>query len=381
MAPELLSIKTVSSLDNISEADWDALLTPHDGPFVRHRFLLGLELTGCLGADTGWRPLHITLWLGQKLLGAVPCYLKSNSEGEFVYDFSWAQLAYRMGIEYYPKLVVGIPFTPATGGRLLVHPQAPEGTREALIDGLKRVYLATGVSSLHINFVWEEDARALEKAGFALWLGTQYHWKNPGFTSWEDFLSRFNAKRRKQLKRERREVEAYAQTRTHRGGEITPQVLDIMHRVYVSTADKYFPYTRQYLTRAFFEWMRTELPEQLEIVLAEAQGGPLAAALCIRGADRLYGRYWGCLEDRPFLHFHVCYYHPIDECIRAGVQVFEPGAGGEHKRPRGFEPTLTYSAHLLREPRFDRYIRSQLARHNQWILQQLEADCDGESEG
>lgn len=372
MAPELLTLKTVPSLEQISEAQWDALLSPHDTPFVKHRFLLGLELTGCLNGDTGWKSLHITLWEGDKLIGAAPCYLKSNSEGEFVYDFSWAQVAYQMGIPYYPKLLVGVPFTPATGGRLLVHPLAPEGTRQMLIEGIKRVYEATGVSSLHINFVWEEDARALEQAGFVLWYGVQYQWKNPGFSSWEDFLSRFNAKRRKQLKREKREVESYAQTRTHRGAEISPQVLEVMHRVYVGTADKYFPYTRQYLTRGFFEWMQTQLPEHLEIVMAEDHGRPLAAALCIRGAERLYGRYWGCLEDRPFLHFHVCYYHSIEECIRTGIKVFEPGAGGEHKRPRGFEPTMTFSAHLIRDARLNRLIRTQLSRHNAWIVQQLE---------
>ncbi|RYE78936.1 MAG: GNAT family N-acetyltransferase, partial [Myxococcales bacterium] len=343
-----LEISTADSLAEVTATEWDALLDDDDTPFVRHAWLRSLEEAGCVEPESGWRPCHVLLRQGGVLRGAAPAYLKGNTEGEFVFDHGWAQAAPRFGVRYYPKLIVAVPFTPATGRRLLVR-RGDEAAAKLLAQGIRAVSDQLGLSGAHTLFTHESDRGALDEAGFAPRHGLQFHWFNRGYTRYDDFLASFNSKRRHQLKRERREVEQSGLvTTTYRGRDITDEVLDAMFRFYLKGVEAHYPWGRQYLNRAFFELVRERMGDHLDIVLARDQGRPVAGCFNVAGARRLYGRYWGCDEPRPFLHFHVCYYHSIEQCIERGYQVFEPGAGGEHKLPRGFDPTLTVSAHHLR---------------------------------
>ncbi len=357
-----LTLRVVDRIAELPPADWDALVGPDDGPFVRHAWLATLEEAGCIEPKLGWRAQHLTLWRGGRLVAAAPAYLKGNSEGEFVFDHGWARAAAQAGIRYYPKLIVAVPFTPATGARLLAAPGPDrDAYRVALASGARRVAEELGLSGVHVLFARRDELEALEAAGLAPRLGMQFHWTNRGYRSYDDFLATFNAKRRHQLKRERREsLAAGLRYETLRGDALTPAARQAMLRFYHGTADRYYPWTRRYLTDRFFELICERMPEHVEVVLASEGDRPIAGAFNVAGAGRLYGRYWGADEARPFLHFHVCYYHSIEDCIARGIAVFEPGAGGEHKLPRGFEPTLTYSAHALTEPRLDAAVRRHL---------------------
>lgn len=367
------SVRLVESLSQLDADAWNALLPPHASPFVQYAWLEALESTGCVGGQTGWRAQHVTVWEGERLVGAAPAYLKFNSEGEFVFDHGWAQGARQLGIAYYPKLLVAVPFTPATGARFLIHPEASaDAVGQILAQALVQVQEKRRLSSSHILFHPESQAQSLERSGFMTRLGVQFHWNNRGYQTWEDFLASFNSKRRHQLKRERREVEQSGiQTRTYRGNEISERVLNAMFEFYLSSVEKYRPWTQQYLTRGFFERVVARMPESIEIVLAEKGGKAIAGAFNVAGGERLYGRYWGAVEEHPFLHFHVCYYHSIEQCILRGIQVFEPGAGGGHKLPRGFEPTLTFSSHTVSDPRLARAVQHFLtaeAAHIQRVV-------------
>jgi predicted N-acyltransferase len=369
MDEERIEISTVDDIRQVSSDTWDALLTPEDTPFVRHAWLRSLEDAGCVRPEVGWRPCHLLVRRTGALVAAAPAYLKANTEGEFVFDHGWVQAAPRFGVRYYPKLIVAVPFTPATGRRLLTR---DDRLRGLLAHAIRAVSDRMGLSSAHVLFPDERDRETLETSDFALRYGVQFHWVNRGYRCYEDFLATLNSKRRHQLRRERREVEASGiGTMTYRGQEISDEVLGAMFRFYLKGVEAHFPWGRQYLNERFFELVRERMGEHLEIVLARDGGRPIAGCFNVAGGGRLYGRYWGCDEHRPFLHFHVCYYHSIEQCILRGVQVFEPGAGGEHKMPRGFEPTLTASAHHLRDPRFGAAIRDYLARERAAIEEEL----------
>jgi predicted N-acyltransferase len=369
MDEERIEISTSDDIRQVSAAEWDALLAPEDTPFVRHAWLRSLEEAGCVQPEVGWRPCHILVRKAGRLVAAAPAYLKGNTEGEFVFDHGWAQAAPRFGVRYYPKLIVAVPFTPATGRRLLTRDDALRGL---LAEAVRVVGDRLGVSGVHVLFPVEQDRGALEEAGYDLRNGVQFHWVNHDYKSYEDFLATFNSKRRHQLKRERREVEkSGVVTTTYRGEEITDEVLEAMYRFYLRGVEAHFPWGRRYLNEQFFRLIRERMGEHLDIVLARDGGRPIAGCFNVAGGGRLYGRYWGCDEPRPFLHFHVCYYHSIEQCILRGVRVFEPGAGGEHKLPRGFEPTLTASLHHLRDARFGAAIRDYLARERAAIADEL----------
>jgi len=376
-APDL-QVRVLEGLKGIPADAWDALLCPEDTPFVRYDWLESLEAAGCVTPEVGWLPQHITLWQGERLVAAMPVYVKGSLEGEFIFDHAWENAAARMGISYYPKLISAVPFTPSTGARLLV----PSGEGRELYAPLLAEALRTltghlELSGAHVLFPNPRDLATLEAAGYVHRLGIQYHWHNRGYTSYEDFLGSFNARRRHQLRRERREVQQSGiMTRTHRGTEITDEVLEAMYRFYLRTVERFFPWTRQYLNRSFFERVIERMPEAIEIVLASEGGTPIAGAFNVSGGGRLYGRYWGTEVERPFLHFHVCYYHSIEECIERGIQIFEPGAGGEHKRPRGFEPTLTHSAHLLTHRRLDQAVRQHLELERAAVRRAVEGKED-----
>jgi uncharacterized protein len=364
-----LTLRVLESLSSVEAAAWNAMVRPQDTPFLRYEWLFGLEQCECVGAERGWLPQHITLWDEDKLVAACPCYLKGNWQGEFVFDQAWERLSERLGEDYYPKLVVAVPFTPATGTRLLVAPDQPRPALERLLArGLRMVVERLELSGVHILFPQQEQLASLEAEGFLIRYGVQNHWKNQEFKTYPDFLASFNAKRRHQLKRERRMVvEQGIQIKTHRGQEITKQALESMIGFYHASVDRFFPYTQRYLTPKFFQWVVDKMPEHIEIVLAYQEEKAIAGAFNVSGDGVLYGRYWGSDAEIPFLHFEVCYYHSIEQCIDRGFRLFEPGAGGQHKLPRGFEPTITYSAHWLRNPRMRSIIGEYLGRERQAI--------------
>lgn len=362
-----LEVRVHPSIRDIPEARWDALDGVSAAPFLSHAWLDALETTGCVGGDTGWQPHHLSFWDGPRLVAAAPAYLKDNSEGEFVFDFAWAGAAQRAGIPYYPKLIVAVPFTPATGSRLLVADPAERASLLPVLAAvLRKLVSAAKISSAHVLFPTEPEANALVEAGMAHRYGLQFHWHNHGYTTFDDYLGRFSSKRRNQIKRERKEMDKQGLVLTTARGHIPPADLDAMYGFYLSTVDK-FSWGRQYLNRAFFEEVCAKLPGRIEIVLAREGSRITAGAFNLLGSDTLFGRYWGAVEERPFLHFNVCFYHSIEECIERGLKRFEPGAGGQHKLVRGFEPSITHSTHHLAHPGLDRAVREFLEREREAV--------------
>jgi predicted N-acyltransferase len=381
-----LRVTTYEGVRAIDPAAWDALL-PTPNPTICHAFLSTLEDTGCVGGDTGWQPLILGLLAQEgdkeRLVAALPLYLKMNSEGEFVFDWAWADAAHRAGLRYYPKGLVASPFTPAGGARLLVDPTASPDEQRALARALAQSAIdvadSLGLSSLHFNFLHEPDLSILtEDLGLPVRHGIQYHWFNRDaqgqpYTDYDAFLARFRAKRRANLRRERRKLhEQGISTRVVTGRQADAALMDHMFDYYRSTVRK-FHWGRQYLNRDFFHAIPSALGDQLHLMLASQNGQHFAGALNLLGGGRLYGRYWGCAREVEFAHFEVCMYSPIQWCIDHGVSVFEPGAGGEHKYERGFTPTLTTSVHYLRDPRMDRAIRAYLAQERAAVARQLDA--------
>jgi predicted N-acyltransferase len=366
-----LDVRLHAAIREIPEAQWDALDGARTAPFLSYAWLDALETTGCVGADTGWLPHHLTFWDGDRLVAAAPAYLKENSEGEFVFDYAWAGAAERAGIRYYPKLIVAVPFTPATGMRLLVADAAErQPLLSALAEVLRKIVAATKLSSAHVLFPTEAEATGLAKAGLAHRYGLQFHWRNHGYTTFDDYLSRFSSKRRNQIKRERKEMDKQGLVLSTARGRIAPADIDAMYGFYLSTVDK-FTWGRQYLNRAFFEEICEKLAGKVEIVIAREGGKIIAGAFNLRGEGALFGRYWGAAVERPFLHFNVCFYHSIEACIAEKVARFEPGAGGQHKLVRGFEPVITYSAHHLAHPGLDRAVREFLAREREAVAESV----------
>lgn len=348
-----MNARVLQSINEVSRDAWNALAGDLV-PFVRWEWIHALESSGSATQETGWEPAHLTLWSGKQLVGCAPAWRKHHSYGEYVYDFAWAGAAERLGIDYYPKLLVGVPLAPITAPRFL-----GEG-RETLVEHALAHAKKTECSSLHVIFPGDAEAGALEELGLARRVGLQYHWKNPGYRDYDEFLARFSAKRRHQLKRERAEVAKRAITiRTVTRPE--PKLGDLAAKFYETTARKN-GWGHAQLTREFFWRVFEAFPESVELVLAERAGNVIAGAFNVSHADRLYGRYWGAFEDVPFLHFDVCLYHSIDDCIRRGKRVFEPGAGGEHKIARGFEPTAVHSAHRVFDARLERAIREFVLR-------------------
>jgi predicted N-acyltransferase len=372
----MIELRVHERIGDVPRADWDRLLGSNVPPFLSFAFLDALERAGCVAPQRGWLPFHLTLWEKDQLVAAAPAYLKGNSEGEFVFDWGWADFAQRLRIRYYPKLVVAVPFTPATGPRVLV---ADETERErmvmAMAEGVRRILDAQSLSSAHVLFLPEEEAAAFGRAGYALRLGIQYQWHNQGYGTFEDFLSAFPSKKRTQIRRERKEMgQRGIRIATLRGSEITDEAIDAMYQFYELTVDK-FRWGRRYLNRAFFADICDRMKDNVEIVLARnASGRIIAGAFNLAGGGVLYGRYWGAVEEHPFLHFNVCYYHSIEQCIERKLVRFEPGAGGEHKRARGFTPTITRSVHHLVDPRMNAAIRDYLGREREHIERVVRGD-------
>jgi hypothetical protein len=362
-----IDVRVHSTIRELNSEQWDALDGVRAAPFLSHAWLDTLERTGCVGAEVGWLPHHLSFWEDGALLAAAPAYLKGNSEGEFVFDWAWASAAERARIPYYPKLIVAVPFTPATGARLLVaDPARRPALLPVLAQVLEKLVDAEKLSSAHVLFPTEGEAEALAAAGMANRFGLQFHWRNHGYATFDDYLSRFSSKRRNQIKRERKEMDKQGITLSTARGAIPPADIDAMFGFYLSTVDK-FTWGRQYLNRAFFEEICAKLPGKIEIVLARENGKPIGGAFNLLGETTLFGRYWGCSVERPFMHFNVCFYHSIEECIERKLAKFEPGAGGQHKLVRGFEPSVTHSAHHLAHPGLDRAVREFVAREREAI--------------
>jgi predicted N-acyltransferase len=334
-------------LDEIPASSWDAL--NRDGhPFTSHAFLAGLEAHGCLDPEYGWTPLHAALWEGEALLAAAPAYAKGNSHGEFVFDHAWANAYAQYGLDYYPKWLIGVPYSPVTGPRLL---SVDDGSKRTLLEAMREAAPQVGLHSLHANFLDASDLDAFDGS----WLAredTQFHWtRDPAWATFDDFLAALDHKRRKNLRADRRRVaDAGVRVRVLDGHAARGAPMAAMHRFYAQTfAEKW---NHAAMTGAFFQHLCEALPHAVVLALAEREGEAIAGALCLRSDDTLYGRYWGATVDVPGLHFEACYHQGIAYCIEHGLDRFEPGAQGEHKIARGFLPTRTHSRHWLAEPRF-----------------------------
>ncbi len=337
------------SLSEIDPLSWDSWFGEHY-PFLRSSFLSGLEETGCTTERSGWQPAHITLSQGEEKLATIPAYIKSHSYGEYVFDWSWADAWQRMGLKYYPKLTTAVPFTPATGPRIWCREGQKQQISKIAIT-VQSLCASLNLSSWHVLFLEEEDSRSLSKCGMPQRLTTQFHWFNKNYRDFQDFLNRFSSRKRKNLRRERDHINKQGiEFRTVCGEEITIEDWKFFHRCYQTTYAKRSGHGG-YLTEAFFVRTCPSLGEAPVMVIATRQGKPIAAALFFQGAKTLYGRYWGCLEEYEYLHFETCYYQGIEYCIKKDLSRFDPGAQGEHKIQRGFEPILTYSNHWIVDER------------------------------
>lgn len=366
-----MKLEICGRLADLDAAAWDALVG--DGsPFLEWAWLSALEESGCVSAATGWLPQHLTLWDGTHLLAACPLYVKGHSQGEFVFDHGWAEAADRAGISYYPKLLVAVPFTPAAGARFLIHPRADRRAAfRALAAALLDLCRRSKLSSVHVNFCLPHEAEALTQFGFEMRTGYQFQWINPGWGNFEDYLSAFRSKRRTQIKRERRELEAQRITiDVYAGGDIPDDLFGPMFRLYKSTIDKMY-WGRQYLNPELFELLRQRWKHRLCFMVARRDGGIIAGTFNVRKDDVLYGRYWGSLEELRFLHFNVCYYATIEYCLGAGITRFEPGAGGEFKHLRGFGARPTASMHFITDPRLGDAVRTYLRRERHAVTQEI----------
>ncbi len=365
----------VERVADVPAAEWDAL-DPSDNPFLRHAFLEALELSGCVGGESGWLPHHLVLRdEGGKLVGAVPQYLKLHSWGEFIFDWSWAQSYARAGLDYYPKLLSAVPFTPVTGPRLLVTGSADPQTRITLARLLLESARQSGASGAHVNFTTVEDQASLEQAGFLRRHDCRFQWHNRGYRDFEDFLDRFRSDKRKKARRERRRVqEAGVEFRTLQGAEIDAAlwrtIFGFSERTFLRHGNAH------YLSPDFLERVARLMPDTIVVKLAERGGVPIAAAIFFQGGGRLYGRYWGAAEHVDCLHFEACYYQGIDYCITNGIEAFDPGTQGEHKLARGFEPTLTHSAHWLAHPGFATAVSRYLERERAGVDEYIAAAAD-----
>jgi len=361
------AFRILEAVSEVAAADWDALARHEPAratPFLRHAFLAALEESGAASASTGWLPRHLTLWRGGRLVAAAPAYARSGSEGDFSRDWDWAEAAGRAGLPFYPKLVLGVPFTPVTGRRLLVAEGEDRGAAvRALAAAARGLAREEGLRSIQVLFAADDEVPELEAAAFAVRLDFQYHWVNAGYRDFGEFLGRFSSRRRNAIKRERAAPARQGiAIRTLRGAELEADAGKLaravfeLHRRSVSRME----WGMQWVNRDFYQRALAGLPDAVEIVEARRAGELVAAAFNVASCSRLYGRYWGCREEHPFLHFNVCLYHSVEECIRRGTEAFEGGAGGEHKLARGFEPVLTHSAYLFLDPRLDRPLRRHL---------------------
>ena len=368
-----VAITLHDGIASIDEADWDRCATP-DGvtvdPFTTHRFLRALEDSGSVGEGTGWTPRPIVARKGGEVIGVAPLYVKHHSQGEYVFDHSWAHAYERAGGSYYPKAQIAVPFTPATGRRLLAAKRHEAEAMAALAQGAVQVAAENGLSSLHVTFCTEAEAIAGEALGLMRRTSQQFHWENPGYRSFDDFLATLSSRKRKAIRRERAEAQGFGGEIVQlRGADIQPQHWDAFWRFYQDTGSR--KWGRPYLSRAFFNPIGESMADDLLLVLALRDGHPIAGALNFIGRETLFGRYWGCTEHHPFLHFELCYYQAIDYAIAHGLRV-EAGAQGDHKLARGYMPAETHSLHWINDPGFREAVSKYLTAERRAIDHEIE---------
>lgn len=368
-APEI-EVELIEGMGAVDAATWDALVQADD-PFTEHAFLHTLEASGSVGEGTGWFPRHVLARRAGRLIGAAPAYVKGHSYGEYIFDWGWAEAARRAGLRYYPKVVCAVPHTPATGRRLLVAEGEGPEVITALHHGLLALADAARASSVHVLFATEPERLALTTHGMLPRLTYQFHWEDQGYGDFDGFLAALRSPARKQIRRERRDAAAHGlDIQVLRGDDITPEVWESMARFYRSTAAR--KGAIPYLPDAFFALARTTLRHSALVILARRDGEPVAGTLSFQKGRHLYGRYWGCLDDFEMLHFEMCYYVPLDLCLREGWTRFEAGAQGEHKLKRGFLPSPTYSAHWIRHPGLANAIGEWLPHETDTIEQEMQ---------
>jgi predicted N-acyltransferase len=372
-----LQVRLARSIAEIPAATWDACANPAgapENPFVGHAFLLALEKSGSVGGRTGWMPLHVVLEdAAGTILGLAPSYVKSHSQGEYVFDYGFAEAYENAGGQYYPKLQVAVPFTPVTGPRLLVPPGPEQDLRRAALgEGLRAVMQQFELSSVHATFATEAECDILGRHGYLLRTQQQFHWFNEGYATYDDFLAALASRKRKQLKRERREAVANGITiRWITGSEITEAHWDAFFAFYMDTGSR--KWGRPYLNRRFFSLLGEAMADRVLLVMAERRGRFVAGALNLIGGDALYGRYWGCIEEHPFLHFEVCYHQAIDFAIQHRLPRVEAGAQGQHKLARGYRPITTFSAHAFADKGLERAVAGYLEQERLHVEEANEA--------
>jgi predicted N-acyltransferase len=362
-----VSLTVVRKIAEVAREDWDGLAGGLS-PFLKWDWLDSLEQASCVNEKTGWLPHHIVVEKAGRLIGACPMYLKLHSMGEFVFDYEWAEAAHHAGIQYYPKMLVGVPFTPVTGHRFLT---AAGEDRDQLIrfmgQALAKIAADNKISSVHVNFCLADEREALEQVGFFPRAGIQFQWQNRNFKSFDDYLGSFRSDRRNKVKRERREVAERGITiRAYEGNDLTQNHVRTMFRLYKGHVDRLY-YGRQYLTQEFFDELHRRFAAHLCLMLAERNGKIIAGTFNVRDNTAMYGRYWGCFEEHPFLHFNVCYYSAIEHSIRMGLERFEAGAGGSFKQLRGLDPEHTTSVHYIVDGKFRRAVQRFLDQEREMI--------------
>jgi predicted N-acyltransferase len=378
----VVEIRVLPGIDRIDARDWDACAAPETAaggralaPFVTHRFLLALEQSGSAVAGAGWAPQHLVASVEDRIVGVMPLYLKGHSQGEYVFDHSWAHAWERAGGEYYPKLQSAVPFTPVTGPRLLVRPGTelePETVRAALLQGAVRLTERNHLSSLHITFCTEEEFDLGGDMGLLQRTDQQFHWKNNNYRDFEAFLAALSSRKRKQIRRERaRAVENGITLHWLTGDDIRPEHWDAYWRFYQDTGGRKWGYP--YLTRQFFELIHETMRDDILLIFARRDGRWIAGALNFLGATTLYGRYWGCVEHHDCLHFECCYYQAMDYAIVHGMDSVEAGAQGLHKLARGYEPVTTRSLHWIPDRNFRRAVADYLERERAAVAEETAA--------
>jgi predicted N-acyltransferase len=373
-----IEVQLLSGVDQIDPMEWDRCACPEcaDGgppfdPFTTHRFLSALERSGSVGTGTGWNARPLAARQGSRLIAVAPLYVKSHSQGEYVFDHSWAHALERAGGDYYPKLQMAVPFTPATGRRFLVLEGYETIGQSALVQGAVQIAAENELSSLHITFCTQSEAEAGVAMGLAHRTSQQFHWVNDGYQSFESFLDALSSRKRKTIRRERRIAQSFGGTiRQLTGDQILPEHWDAFWQFYQDTGAR--KWGSPYLTRAFFDEIQQTMRNDVLLVLAEINGRTVAGALNFIGRDTLFGRYWGCTEHHDCLHFELCYYQAIDYAIRHGLAKVEAGAQGEHKLARGYLPVETHSLHWIAEPGFRRAVDEYLVAERRAVSEENE---------
>ena len=382
MSKPEIKIKIVETLLSINEIDWDACAAPEEAdgkrpfdPFTTYRFLRTLEESGSVGKSTGWHPYYILALRGNDLLGCAPMYVKTHSQGEYIFDHAWANAYERAGGRYYPKVQVAVPFTPVPGKRLLAKKENQELVFPILIEGIKSFVAKNNLSSVHITFCSLEEFERGGGLGLLKRTSSQFHWKNDNYKNFQDFLDALSSRKRKNIRKERDRAKSFGgKIVRYTGTEITEKHWDAFWDFYLDTGNR--KWGQPYLTRNFFEIAGKKLGKELLMILAEVDGNPIAGALNFIGQDALFGRYWGCTESYSNLHFEICYYQAIEYAIENSLSRVEAGAQGEHKLARGYMPNHTYSLHWINNRNFSTAVAQYLDEERKAVGQEMEILSD-----